>query len=171
MTPSGLDRREFHQLTLAALGGVIAGSAIGCGETKPQNAQGVQPAPASPPTTSGSPASKKEVSLTAEAEAIIMDEPHTCRGLNSCEGKGRSKDNACAGQGTCASIADSMCGGHNDCKGQGGCGTSPGMNDCKGKGGCHIPLMDSAWTTARAAFETAMAKNDKKFGPAPAKKK
>lgn len=171
MTPSGMDRREFHQLTLAALGGVIAGSAIGCGETKPQNGPANPPSSTSLPANPGGVAAKKEVSLTPEAEALIMDDPHTCRGLNSCEGKGRSKDNACAGQGTCASIADATCGGHNDCKGQGGCGTSPGMNDCKGKGGCHIPLMDSAWTTARDAFEAAMTKNGKKFGTAPAKKK
>ena len=45
------------------------------------------------------------------------------------------------------------------------------MNDCKGQGGCHIPLMDSAWETARIAFETAMTKNEKKYGKAPAKAK
>ena len=30
MKPTGMDRREFHQLTVAALGGVIAGTSIGC---------------------------------------------------------------------------------------------------------------------------------------------
>jgi hypothetical protein len=44
------------------------------------------------------------------------------------------------------------------------------MNECMGKGGCHVPLMESAWDTARAAFETAMKKNGKDFGKAPPKK-
>lgn len=165
MKPTGMDRREFHQLTVAALGGVIAGATIGCSPS----------GTATPAKTTTAPASQAaapvaQVSLTPEMEALIMDEPHTCRGLNSCKGKGRSQDNECAGQGTCASVADAVCGGHNKCKGEGGCGETPGMNACMGKGGCHIPLMESAWDTARAAFETAMKKNDKKFGDAPAKK-
>ena len=95
MKPTGMDRREFHQLTVAALGGVIAGTTIGC-----------NPAPTAPPakmtTTPSLPAAVPiaQVTLTPEMEALIMDEPHTCRGLNSCKGKGRSQDNECAGQGT-----------------------------------------------------------------------
>ncbi len=164
MKPSRIDRREFHQLTIAALSGVVAGSAIGC------NNGGNVAAPVSKTTTSAPTTTSAQVTLSAAAEALIMDDPHTCRGLNSCKGKGRDKENACAGQGTCASVADAMCGGHNECKGQGGCGSNPGMNDCKGQGGCHVPLMESAWETARAAFEAAMTKNQKTFGPAPAKK-
>jgi hypothetical protein len=57
----------------------------------------------------------------------------------------------------------------NDCKGQGGCGENPGSNSCKGKGGCHVPLMDEAWTKARAGFEAAMKKQGKTIGEAPAK--
>lgn len=163
MNPSGMDRREFHQLTLAALSGVVAGTSIGC-----NNGAGT---PSTKPSTTSAPAkATNQMTLTASAETNIMDEPHTCRGLNSCKGKGRDKENACAGQGTCASIADATCSGQNECKGQGGCGSNPGMNDCKGQGGCHVPLMASAWETARAAFETAMAKNNKPFGPAPEKK-
>lgn len=157
MLNDGMDRRDFHKLTVAALGGMIAGAAAGCGTTPP--------APES--TGEGGAAA---VALT-EAEQLIMDEPHTCRGLNSCKNLGRSKENACAGQGTCASIADTTCGGNNACKGQGGCGTDPGMNSCKGKGGCHVPLMEGAWDTARKSFETAMKKSGKTFGPAPAKPK
>lgn len=165
MNPNGIDRREFHQLTFAALSGVIAGSAVGCNnEVKAPPAKTTDSSPATTAPASGT------VTLTESQETEIMNEPHTCRGLNSCKGKGRDKENACAGQGTCASIADAVCGGHNECKGQGGCGSNPGMNDCKGQGGCHIPLMASAWETARAAFETAMKKHEKAFGPAPAKK-
>lgn len=163
MQGNGLDRREFHKLTAAALTGMIAGTAIGCGGTAPSPQAGGQ---TKPEAATGNAA----LALT-EAEQLIIDEPHTCRGLNSCKNLGRSKENSCAGQGTCASIADSTCGGNNKCKGQGGCGTLPGMNSCEGKGGCHIPLMDEAWTKARGVFETAMKKSGKSFGPAPQKVK
>jgi len=166
MSSQEVDRREFHKLTLAALGGAISGAATisisGCNPPAGSNSKS---------TPAAGDAKPAAVTLTAAAEALILDEPHTCRGLNSCKGNGRSKDNECAGQGSCASIADASCGGSNDCKGQGGCGANPGMNDCKGQGGCHIPLMDSAWETARIAFETAMTKNEKKYGKAPAKAK
>ncbi len=164
MNGPGMDRREFHQLTFAALSGVIAGTAAGCSNGSTTPAKPAAAAPASAVTT------PVAVVLSADQETLIMDEPHTCRGLNSCKGLGRGKDNACAGQGTCASMADAACGGSNDCKGQGGCGANPGMNDCKGQGGCHIPLMASAWDTARAAFEAAMKKHGKSYGTAPAKK-
>jgi hypothetical protein len=159
MSDGGMDRRDFHKLTVAALGGMVAGTAVGC--TRPS---------VPPPNKATSVAPAGEVSLT-ETEQLIIDEPHTCRGLNSCKSLGRSKDNACAGQGTCASIADQTCGGNNKCKGQGGCGEVPGMNSCEGKGGCHIPLMDDAWTHARTSFEAAMKKSGKTFGKAPAKAK
>jgi len=156
MQDNGLHRRDFHKFTVAALGGMIAGTTVGCTGTPPTQ-------PASPST-----ANSMAAATLTEAEKLIIDEPHTCRGLNSCKNLGRSKDNACAGQGTCASIADAACSGNNECKGQGGCGEDPGMNSCKGKGGCHIPLMESAWTKARTSFEGAMKKSGKTFGPAPA---
>lgn len=161
MQNHGLDRRDFHKLTLAALGGMMAGTTIGCGGNPPPgNATPTTPETATPAVTG----------LTDE-EKLIIDEPHVCRGLNSCKGLGRGKDNDCAGLGTCASMADASCGGNNACKGQGGCGDLPGMNSCEGKGACHIPLMDHAWDKARSVFETAMKKSGKKFGAAPAKAK
>jgi len=151
----GLDRREFHQWTLTALGGLAAGLSSGCGQPAPQPAVPV--------------ASTPSASEMTVAEQLILDEPHVCRGLNTCKGQGRSTDNSCAGMGTCASVADHACGGQNECKGQGGCGSNPGMNSCKREGGCHIPLMDDAWTTARTAFEAALKKTGKNAGAAPAK--
>ncbi|MEI8378499.1 MAG: hypothetical protein WCJ09_00130 [Planctomycetota bacterium] len=159
MQDNGLDRRDFHKLTVAALGGMIAGTTVGCTGTPPTQ------------SSSTSVANSMASATLTDAEKLIIDEPHTCRGLNSCKNLGRSKDNACAGQGTCASIADASCSGNNECKGQGGCGEDPGMNSCKGKGGCHIPLMESAWTKARTAFEGAMKKSGKTVGAAPAKAK
>ena len=161
MQNHGLDRRDFHKLTLAAFGGMLAGTTIGCGGGAPPS--GATPAVPVVTTTSST-------ELT-EVEKLIIDEPHVCRGLNSCKALGRGKDNDCAGLGTCASMADASCGTNNACKGQGGCGELPGMNSCKGKGGCHIPLMDDAWDKARAAFESAMKRSSKQFGAAPEKAK
>ena len=161
MQNNGLDRRDFHKLTLAALGGMVAGTAVGCGGGAAPNAA----APGKPVAATAS-----STDLT-EVEKLIIDEPHVCRGLNSCKALGRGKDNDCAGLGTCASMVDASCGGNNKCKGQGGCGELPGMNSCEGKGACHIPLMDKQWEQARAAFEAAMKKSGKPVGAAPAKAK
>jgi len=156
-----LDRREFHKITLAALSGLASGTA-GCG--KPA-------APPSTPAPSSSSEYKDKMTQGSEAAPAEGGETalHTCRGLNACKGQGASKDNACAGQGTCATVAAHECAGMNECKGQGGCGENPAANECKGKGGCHVPLMDEAWTKARAAFEESMKKAGKEFGAAPAK--
>lgn len=161
MQDNGLDRRDFHKLTVAALGGMIAGTTIGCGTNPPATNQPATTAKVDP----------VEAASLSDAEKRIIIEPHTCRGLNSCKNLGRSKENACAGQGTCATIADASCSGMNDCKGQGGCGEDPAMNSCKGKGGCHVPLMEGAWTKARKSFEVAMKKSGKTVGAAPAKPK
>jgi hypothetical protein len=148
-----MDRRDFHKWTLAAFGGVMAG----CSK------------PAAPVVNTPPPGSSMDDMLLTDAENLIIDEPHVCRGLNSCKGLGKGGDNACAGQGACASVAEHACGGAHECKGQAGCGETPGMNACKAEGGCHVPLMEEIWPKARAAFEAAMKKSGKEFGPAPAK--
>ena len=68
-----------------------------------------------------------------------------------------------------ASVLHHACHTHNECKGEGGCGSNPGENDCKGKGKCAVPLSDDAWKKARANFEKAMDDAGKSYGPAPAK--
>lgn len=142
MKPESLDRRRFNQLTSAALGGMVAGAALGCSSETP-----------APDATAGAEPAEK----------------HLCRGLNTCKGKGAGGDNECAGQGTCATVAHQSCGGKNACKGLGGCGESVGANECKGQGGCEIPLMDDAWQTMRTRFEEKMTADGKEFGAAPAK--
>ena len=99
---------------------------------------------------------------------LILQDPNTCRGLNTCKGKGKG-DHECAGMGACATAEAHTCKGENACKGQGGCGSTAGQNECKGKGECAVPLSDKAWKKARAAFETAAKKAGMKVGPAPAK--
>src|SRR5262245_34075510 len=143
-----LNRRDFHRLTMAAFGGVVAGTLSGCGDEKPQ---GTGPSPAGAGTKT-SPARRG-----GDEVAAVKGEPHACHGLNACKNQGASGKNDCAGQGTCATKEwYHSCAGQNDCKGQGGCGPEATQNDCKQKGGCHIPLMKSAWESARKHREEQM---------------
>jgi hypothetical protein len=142
MHPSDLNRRDFHRLAAAALGGLLAGTAA-AEEEKPK---------------------KKDVN-----KPLLLQEPHICRGLNSCKGKGKGGKNDCAGMGNCSTAKAHTCSGDNDCAGLGGCGQHPGENKCKGMGECGVPLSDKAWATARKSYEAAMKKANKKFGDAPKK--
>jgi len=136
-----LDRRDFHKLTSAALGGLAAGSLLGC----------------------NNPAGGKPEATVAKAEV------HLCRGLNECKGQGKGGENACRGQGTCATAKEHGCGGQNECKGLGGCGETAGANECKTHGGCHVPLMESAWETLRKRKEAEWTEKKLAVGDAPAK--
>jgi hypothetical protein len=147
-----LNRRNFTQLSMAALGGTLAGSALsGC-------------------------KSDNKAAATSE-KSLLLTGQHVCRGLNTCKSKGACKTagndckgkNACAGQGKCASAKAHTCHKENSCKGEGGCGELAGVNACKGKGKCGVPLKDETWTKVRAKFATAMTKSGKKVGPAPKK--
>ena len=145
MSNSEIDRRTFNQLTAAALGGIAAGSLAGCGGDKP----------AAKPASTGTSA---------------VADVHLCRGLNDCKGKGKGGDNACRGQGACATAKEHTCGGKNECKLLGGCGESAGANECKGKGGCHVPLMDDAWTKLHDKLEAEWKAKKLDYGKAPAAK-
>ncbi len=160
MKNSTITRRDFNKLTAAALGGLVAGTVVGCGGSTEQ------PAPAPAPTDNGSAATNGGEVVTA---SLMMEEPHVCRGLNTCQGKGASGDNACAGHGACATAEKHECHGMNICKGQGGCGETAGQNACKGKGNCAVPLSDKAWAGARKKFEELMTGAGKEVGEAPAK--
>lgn len=163
-----LNRRDFNRLAAAAFGGVVTGTAIGCGTSKSDKVAAAKGGAGKSPDDAGNADLQKNEDLAAEPNPWTNDK-HICRGLNACEGKGADKKNKCAGQGTCATVAHITCGGNNECKYLGGCGETVGQNACAKKGGCHIPLMDSAWKKARVSFETAMSKAGKKFGAAPAK--
>jgi hypothetical protein len=101
---------------------------------------------------------------------------HACMGLNSCKGSdrfGKTRQNACAGQGYCSTAVDHTCHVQNDCRGQGGCGLygtgkemdNPGANDCRSLGSCATPInaerfsangpnkSKSVWQRARQVFE------------------
>jgi len=133
-----LTRRDFSKLTMAALGGMLAGAAA--------------------------------TVHAAQEKSPLLSDPHICRGLNTCKGKGQGGTNACAGTGACATAEAHACKGQNACKGQGGCGANPGENACKGQGGCEVPVEhDAAWQKARARFEAAMAAEGKAVGAAPPK--
>jgi hypothetical protein len=192
MKPTDLNRRDFAKLTAAAFGGMIAGTAIGCGEGAKKEAGGAKaPGGAAPEAGSAAPKNnrppgyknpkrngddakaaeeiKKKIEA-GEGDFVMLSGKNVCRGLNVGKNhKGGSND--CAGRGECASIKAHDCSGQNECKGQGGCGENPGTNACKGKGGCHVPLMDEAWTKARAKFEKVMTSAGRPIGPAPEAKK
>lgn len=140
-----VQRRDFHKLTMAAFGGLVAGA-----------------------TASMAQAQKKDEKLKLNVDpSLLLEEPHSCKGLNTCKGKGKGEKNACAGQGACATAKAHDCKGMNDCKGQGGCGGYPGQNTCKSKGHCATPLKKETWTLARKQFEQLMEDAGKKVGPAP----
>ncbi len=168
MSSGEMNRRDFHRLTAAAFGGVVAGAAAGCSDAPvdeaANNTGAVGHGSAGPATDPGAAVAESEHQV-----AFLLEEPHVCRGLNSCMGTGAGKENACAGQGTCATAAQHSCHGANECKGQGGCGELPGQNSCKGNGECAVPLHEGAWEKARAAFEQAMQAAGKEVGSAPAK--
>ena len=145
-----MNRRDFHRLAAAALGGIVAGASLSRADDKDK------------PDKDKGPKDPKKPAL--------LQEPHVCRGLNSCKTNGKGGKNDCAGQGDCATAKAHTCGGENDCRGLGGCGEMPGENDCKGKGKCHVPLDNDAWPKARKRFEAEMKKANMKFGDAPKKK-
>ena len=82
-----------YSLLVAAVGGALAASTVGCGDAKPPADPSVNPAGAA----TGGPAAP-------EAK-------HACKGQNDCKGQGgcKSSDNGCKGK--------------NSCKGKGGCAT------------------------------------------------
>jgi hypothetical protein len=151
-----MNRRDWHRLALAALGGLASGAVIiGCRRAGPEQ--------------SGS-SSASSSGESAKLPRLLQD-PHVCRGINTCKNKGKpGTTNECAGQATCATVSAHDCQGMNECKGQGGCGNNPGENDCTGKGGCAVPLSDKTWPKARKRFEELMTAAGKKFGSPPAKK-
>lgn len=143
MNDEHVSRRNFAALTTAAVGGMVVGAG---------------------PQALGQDA-KPELSVDP---ALLLSEPHVCRGLNTCKGKGKG-DHACAGQGGCATAEKNSCSGQNTCKGKGGCGGYPGQNTCSGKGHCAVPLGDKAWALARKQFEHLAKDVGMTVGKAPTK--
>lgn len=148
-----LNRRDFNKLTIAAFGGVVAGTAIGCGKGDDEAADATG-------TDNGT-----DGGSVAAADNALLSEPHVCRGLNACDGKGKGGENDCAGTSACYTAEKHSCGGQNACKGQGGCGDTIGQNACSEQGDCAVPLMDKAtWDKARTALQAALEKQGKTLG-------
>jgi hypothetical protein len=139
---TAVSRRDFGKLTMAAMGGVVLGAAL---------------------------ASRAADKVTKPDPSLLLQDKHVCRGLNTCKGKAKGKDNSCAGVGKCATAEAHSCKGENACKGQGGCAEYPGQNSCKAQGSCEVPLNDKTWKIARKVFEAQMKKAGKTFGDAPKK--
>lgn len=140
MQPSEPNRRDFTKLAAAALGGLVAGTAI---------AQ-----------------EKKD----EKKKNPLLSDKHVCRGLNTCKGKGAGGKNDCAGMGSCATAKAHECATLNECRGQGGCGEKPGENECKAMGKCAVPIKEAkTWEKARKRFEELAKAEGLKVGPAPKK--
>ena len=135
-----MNRRKFNRALLAATGGIIAGTVIGCGGKE-----------SSEPSGSGEAAENMSGATGTKVWEMGL-EKHICRGRNTCKAKGGCKSgdggcagkNSCKGKGGCATVKPHGCKGQNTCKGLGGCGSGDngckGKNSCKGKGGCAVPL-------------------------------
>lgn len=151
-------RRDFNKLSVAALGGMVTGTAIGCGG-------GEKPAPADKDKAADKDKGGEKVS---GADCWTDPDKNICRGLNMCAEHGQG-EHECAGQGSCATnVTAHECGTHNSCACEGGCGETIGENACKGQGGCAVPIKDeNMWKSAREKFEAALTKAGKKFGEAP----
>ncbi|HXU45224.1 MAG TPA: hypothetical protein VN783_06845 [Thermoanaerobaculia bacterium] len=102
MIDSKLNRRELGKLTLAAFGGVMAGSLF------------------------------TGRAFAGEAAEFKLSDPHICCGLNTCKGHGAGAKNECAGMGTCATAEAHGCNGSNACAGQGedGMNSCKGKGSC-----------------------------------------
>ena len=163
MDSQDLNRRAFGKMAAAALGGLVAGAGLVGAADKDKPASDKD----KPVKDKGDDTPKAK----DKDKPLMSQEPHICRGLNTCKGKSHGGKNDCAGQGDCATAKAHTCAGSNDCAGLGGCNNDvgkPGENACKTKGGCNVPIKDSKiWAQARKSFEADMKKADKKFGDAP----
>ena len=165
--PNSMDRRDFYKLSLAAFSGMVAVSAAADATEAADEA----PAGTAPPSTQGQPGAARKMK-PKDGSNPLLHEPHVCRGLNTCKGKGKDGQNACAGTGSCHTAPQNACGGHNECRGLGACDRPPqagypGENTCKGQGGCEVPMLPNKpemWKKARARFEWLMADMGKKVG-------
>jgi hypothetical protein len=100
-----ISRRDFHKLTSAALGGMMAGTVIGCSS----NVKEAKAAAVEVHACRGLNACKEQGA----------DKKNDCAGQGSCS---TAKEHACAGQNDCKHQGG--CGeapGLNDCKTKGGC--------------------------------------------------
>jgi uncharacterized membrane protein YphA (DoxX/SURF4 family) len=180
-------RREFAKLAAAAFAGLAAGLLIRHAAAPPAPTDEKSAGSGSPPDEKSakgrlsaggkSAESKSQTAGNSEIAAppntdlnlLVAGEAHVCRGLNTCKGKGKDHKNACAGQGSCATVESHACQGLNDCKGHGGCDGTAGINLCSGKGACAVPLKEKVWKLARSRFEQLAKKKGISVGEAPAK--
>jgi len=153
MKRENFNRRDFNRLTAAAMGGLMAGSLVGCGG---KNGEKTEKAA----DKNGENGENGENGKEESPELAAWTGKHVCRGLNACKGEGKGGDNACAGKGECATV-EHACTGQNSCKNLGGCGETAGSNACEGKGSCQVPLMEKAYETAYKKFKADMEKAGK----------
>jgi hypothetical protein len=171
-----LNRRDFTKLTVAAFGGIVAGTTIGCGGGDGDgtgdgggtgDGTGTGDGPEGSGTTDDSTSTDGDGGGDVVASVDnLLEGKHVCRGLNACKMQGKSGQNDCAGTSACYTAGKSGCHYENDCKGQGGCEDTAGTNGCEKKGNCAVPLGKDTWTKVRAKLKEALAKKDTMLGNA-----
>ena len=151
MPRENVNRRDFHKLTMAAMGGMMAGSFVGCAGKKSPDEE-----------AAGKTEKESPESPAADSPGLAAwTDHHVCRGLNACKGHGKGGMNECAGKGECATAEAHTCHYANECKYQGGCGESVASNECKGKGECGVPLSEDTYQKAYKKFKADMEKAGK----------
>lgn len=155
MKREDLSRRDFGRLSVAAMGGLMAGSLVGCGgKTEKTEAE----------KTGEETAKTGEGGGKEDGPLAAWTGKHVCRGLNACKGEGKGGDNDCAGQGACFTAKEHTCHTANECKYQGGCApdyAKVASNECKGQGDCSVPLSEGAYEAAYKKFKADMEKAGK----------
>jgi hypothetical protein len=105
MSVSRLDRRAFHKLAVAALGGIVAG-VTGCAKKAPPEASTDKDAHVCRGLNACKGKGKGGANACAGQGACATVAEHTCNGENQCKGLGGCKEtagqNACKGKGECA---------------------------------------------------------------------
>ncbi len=121
MNDQTLNRRRLFQLAVAALGGLTAGALVGCNSGQTPTAD----------TDKKKEKDKKE----ADATPRLLQDPHVCRGINTCKNKGKKgTTNECAGQAHCATVTAHDCNGMNDLQGARRLRRTPGRKRMQGQG-------------------------------------
>ena len=153
MKRENVSRRDFNKLGVAAMGGLMAGSLVGCG--------GGEKTEKTDEKTGKTEADSTKKDADKADPLAAWGDKHVCKGLNACKGKGKGGGNECAGKGACFTANEHACHTANDCKYQGGCAgdfAKVASNDCKGMGDCGVPLSEGAYEAAYKKFKADMEK-------------
>jgi hypothetical protein len=102
MKKDDVSRRDFGKLTLAAFGGVLAGSMLGSRLLAAQETKETKDAHCCCGMNGCKGKGADGKNECAGTGSCATTEAHSCEGKNACKGQGGSCDNDCKGKGSCA---------------------------------------------------------------------